>query len=84
MNIPERFSKLPQYPFARLRRLIDGVEPGGKPIDLSIGAPTHAFPNWISDEIERNADGFGNYPPDAGDIELLEAAADWLERRFSV
>ena len=83
MTIPERFSKLPQYPFARLRRLTDGVEPGGKPIDLSIGAPTHAFPDWIPGEIERNSNGFGNYPPTVGDTELLEAAADWLEKRYS-
>lgn len=83
MTFPERFSKLPQYPFARLRRLIDGVEPAGKPIDLSVGAPTHAFPHWISDEIEKNSDGFGKYPPTVGDVELLDAAASWLERRYS-
>jgi len=83
MIIPERFSGLPEYPFARLRRLTDGVEPGGKPIDLSVGGPTHAFPHWISDEIGRNAAGFGKYPPTVGDAGLLEAAADWVERRYS-
>ena len=83
MIIPERFSELPQYPFARLRRLIDGVDPGGEPIDLSVGAPTHEFPYFILDEIGSNFNGFGKYPPTVGDAELLEAAADWLELRYS-
>ncbi|RXV62650.1 aspartate aminotransferase [Roseovarius sp. A46] len=81
---PERFSNLPAYAFPRLRALLDAHAPGGEVVHMTIGEPKHAFPEWITEEIAANAAGFGQYPVNEGMPALLEAAADWLERRYGV
>ncbi len=84
MNFPERFSDLPAYAFPRLRALLDHHEPGGDPIHMTIGAPTHEFPGWVTDVIMRNAAGFQGYPPNEGSVELRSAITDWIGRRYGV
>ena len=81
---PERFSNLPAYAFPRLRALLDAHAPGGEVVHMTIGEPKHAFPEWITEEIAANAAGFGQYPVNEGMPALLEAAANWLERRYGV
>ena len=82
--IPERFSNLPAYAFPRLRGLLDAHAPGGEVVHMTIGEPKHAFPAWIMDEIAAHADGFGQYPVNEGMPALLEAAGDWVARRYGV
>lgn len=84
MVFPERFSNLPVYAFPRLRELLDGVTPGGDTLRMTIGEPRHAFPDFVSDIIAKNKDGFGKYPNNDGGSELLGAIKDWLARRFGV
>jgi aspartate/methionine/tyrosine aminotransferase len=84
MVFPERFSNLPVYAFPRLRNLLDGVSPGGDALRMTIGEPRHAFPNFVSEIIAKHAHEFGQYPPNAGAPELLEAIAAWVKRRFDV
>ncbi len=81
---PERFSNLPAYAFPRLRALLDAHAPGGDVVHMTIGEPRHAFPSWLTDEITAHADGFGQYPVNEGSPALLEAAADWVQRRYGV
>ncbi|WP_297770598.1 aminotransferase class I/II-fold pyridoxal phosphate-dependent enzyme [uncultured Roseovarius sp.] len=81
---PERFSNLPAYAFPRLRSLLDAHAPGGDVVHMTIGEPKHEFPRWISDIIAQNADGFGNYPVNEGMPALLEAATNWVGRRYGV
>ena len=81
---PERFSNLPAYAFPRLRTLLHGLEPGGDPIQMTIGDPEHAFPAWVTDVITEHAAGFNSYPPNDGTDALREAYCDWLARRFGV
>ncbi|SLN60425.1 LL-diaminopimelate aminotransferase [Roseivivax jejudonensis] len=81
---PERFSTLPAYAFPRLRGLLDAHAPGGPVVHMTIGEPKHAFPDWITDVITDNAEGFGRYPPNEGATELLGAIADWVSRRYGV
>ena len=81
---PERFSHLPAYAFPRLRTLLDGVEPGGDPIQMTIGEPKHAFPAWVTDVITQNAAGFNAYPPNEGSVGLRSAFCDWAGRRYGV
>ncbi|MEO1536965.1 MAG: aminotransferase class I/II-fold pyridoxal phosphate-dependent enzyme [Pseudomonadota bacterium] len=84
MVFPERFSNLPAYAWPRLRALLDPVAPGGEPINLTIGEPRHAFPDFVLETIAEHAATFGNYPANDGAPELLDAISDWLARRFAV
>ncbi len=85
MDGPERFSRLPDYAFPRLRKLLDAHAPGKGPIvDMTIGEPKHAFPDWVPEVIAAHAAGFGRYPPNEGTPELLGAISGWLGRRYGV
>lgn len=84
MKLPERFSDLPDYAFPRLRRLLDGIPPGGEPLQLSIGEPRHPPPPFLEEVISEAIAGFSVYPPNEGAPGLLSAIADWLERRYGV
>ena len=84
MAYPERFSNLPDYAFPRLRALLDAHAPGGPPIAMSIGEPTHPMPDFVGPMLQANLQGFGQYPPNDGTPELLTAIARWLTRRYGV
>ncbi len=84
MNFPERFSNLPEYAFPRLRTLLDHHQPGGDVIHMTIGAPMHDFPAWVTDVIMENAAGFQGYPPNEGSAALRGAITDWIKRRYGV
>ena len=84
MAFPERFSNLPQYAFPRLRALLDSHAPGGEPLAMSIGEPTHAMPAFVGEVLAANLDGFGVYPPNDGTPELLSSISGWIQRRYGV
>ena len=84
MDVPGRFSALPEYAFPRLRRLLDAHRPGGEPIAMSIGEPQHPFPPFVAETLAASIDGFGKYPPNEGAPELLDAIRGWLARRYGV
>ncbi|WP_308916080.1 aminotransferase class I/II-fold pyridoxal phosphate-dependent enzyme [Jannaschia sp. LMIT008] len=85
MNAPQRFSGLPDYAFPRLRTLLADVAPGADdPVQMTIGDPRHAPPDFVGPIIAANADRFMSYPVNDGIPELLEACADWVGRRYGV
>ncbi|MFP3920778.1 MAG: aminotransferase class I/II-fold pyridoxal phosphate-dependent enzyme [Dichotomicrobium sp.] len=73
---------LVRSPFDRLRGLLDGIEPGAAPIDMSIGAPRHPMPAFIADIIHESAEDWQPYPPIRGTEALRRAIADWHGRRY--
>ena len=77
-----RLSQLQPYPFEKLRVLLAGVKPAGKPIPLSIGEPQHATPAVISHALTAHLDGLSVYPTTAGSDPLRETIAAWFERRY--
>jgi aspartate/methionine/tyrosine aminotransferase len=81
---PARFSDLPDYAFPRLRKLLDSHAPGGAPIAMSIGEPTHAMPPFLGEVLAQNLQGFQTYPPNEGTPELLAAISAWIARRYGV
>ncbi|MEO0914221.1 MAG: aminotransferase class I/II-fold pyridoxal phosphate-dependent enzyme, partial [Pseudomonadota bacterium] len=84
MDTPRRFSDLPEYAFPRLRRLLEGVAPGGPEIAMSIGEPQHAFPEFVSEIILREQASFSKYPQNDGLPALREAIADWVSARYGL
>ena len=84
MAFPERFSNLPDYAFPRLRKLLDSHQPGGEPIAMTIGEPTHPMPDFVGPILAANLSGFGVYPPNDGTPELLAAISGWIARRYGV
>ena len=84
MNLPDRFSNLPEYAFPRLRALLDVHAPGGDIVHMTIGEPKHTFPGWVTDVIVENAAGFNSYPQNDGTDDLRAAVAEWVQRRYNV
>lgn len=84
MDFPARFSGLPEYAFPRLRRLLDGVPPGGPEIVMTIGEPKHALPPVVAAAIAAHAGEFALYPPNDGTPGLRQAIAGWIGRRHGV
>jgi len=79
-----RFDGMPESPFARLRALLDGVEPGGPAINLSLGEPRHPQPGFVAPTLAAASSGFGKYPPALGTPEFRAACSGWLERRYGL
>ena len=84
MTYPERFSNLPAYAWPRLRALLDVHEPGGDPINMTIGEPRHPFPAFVSDVLAASVGEFAKYPTNEGVPELLAAICGWVTRRYAV
>jgi aspartate/methionine/tyrosine aminotransferase len=82
--MPGLLSQLPPGPFARLAQLLGDTKPGLAPINLSIGDPSGAVPDFVTQTLMANAAAFGTYPPITGSALWREAAADWLKRRFAL
>ncbi len=84
MDLPERFSDLPEYAFPRLRGLLDHHPAGGEVISMTIGEPQHAPPGFVAEVLAANVAGFGKYPPNEGTPDLLANIAAWVKRRYGV
>ncbi|MBS0614547.1 MAG: succinyldiaminopimelate transaminase, partial [Proteobacteria bacterium] len=63
-----RLSFLKPYPFERLNRLKEGVQPpaGLSHISLSIGEPRHPAPPFVLDALRAELASLGSYPTTAG------------------
>ena len=52
--------RLTDYPFDRLRTLLDGIEPpaSAEPVIMSLGEPQHAPPTLVQETVAAHADGW--------------------------
>lgn len=84
MVINARLADLPDYPFERLRELLDPLAPGtgGAPIAMSLGEPQHGYPDFVGRILAENDHLYGKYPPVRGTDGFREAVRDWLEMRY--
>jgi N-succinyldiaminopimelate aminotransferase len=82
--VNSRLSELQSYPFEKLRVLLAGLAPEGRPIALSIGEPQHATPDVIRNAVCGHLEGLSSYPMTAGLDRLREAIAGWFERRYGL
>lgn len=84
MVYPERFSDLPEATWPRLRGLLDTRTPGSDVINMTIGEPQHAFPDFVGPILAENLDGFRKYPDNNGIPALMDAIMLWLDKRYGV
>ena len=77
---------LQPYPFEKLARLRQGIEPpvNLRPISLSIGEPQHPTPGLIQQALIENVGALAKYPSTRGLPELRTAIAKWLCFRFKL
>jgi len=77
-------TRLQPYPFQKLAALLSGAKACAslRPINLSIGEPKHATPQFIREALNANLNGLSSYPATAGSDTLRAAIAAWLERRY--
>ena len=79
---PTSLDAVVRSPFARLTALIEGVEPGAEPINLSLGEPHASLPPFLGPMLEEHLSAFGRYPPIKGIPALRQAIARWMEHRY--
>jgi len=74
------------YPFQKLRKLFAGIAPNSayRPVNLSIGEPKHATPEFIKTALTTNLGGLSNYPTTLGSVELRQVISNWLVRRYNI
>lgn len=77
--------KLQPYPFEKLRKLTADVTPADmSPVFWGVGEPKHQPPEFFKEVMLENMHAFSNYPATAGLIELREAIANWVKKRFKL
>jgi aspartate/methionine/tyrosine aminotransferase len=69
-------------PFARLTELLAPYQPGQPLINLSVGEPQHAVPDFVGPVLARHIADFGRYPLAKGIEPFRRAAASWLSTRY--
>ncbi|MEM7445077.1 MAG: aminotransferase class I/II-fold pyridoxal phosphate-dependent enzyme, partial [Pseudomonadota bacterium] len=82
--VAERLQLLTDYPFARLRALLDGVTPPRDvaQVSMSVGEPQDPCPDFVAEILAENAGAWNRYPPVDGTDAFREACLGWLQRRF--
>lgn len=84
MMLSPRLAALSDYPFDRLRALLNEVPPGDTPIMLSVGEPRHQPPPMLAEALAAAPDDWGRYPPIEGTADFRQAVGDWLTRRYDL
>jgi N-succinyldiaminopimelate aminotransferase len=79
-------NQLQPYPFQKLRQLFESTvrHASLNPINLQIGEPKHATPDFIRQAMVDNLDGLSNYPTTLGTPTLRNSIAAWIKRRFNL
>lgn len=84
--LTDRLARLSDYPFARLRVLLDGLDPPDpdRAVTLSIGDPQHPLPALALEALDAHGHLWNRYPPLQGTEAFRAAATAWLMRRFGL
>ena len=74
------------YPFEKLAKLLENVEPNTayEALSLTIGEPQFATPQFILDALNSNASLLNKYPKTAGEPILREGMLTYLKKRFDL
>jgi succinyldiaminopimelate transaminase len=85
MRLNPVFAELGDYPIAQIQmRARDRRDAGLPVIDFSIGDPREPTPTFIVEALRESVPTISQYPTSAGLLELREAVAGYVHRRFDV
>ena len=85
MHLNPVFAQLGDYPIAQIQMRARDLRDAGLPvIDFSIGDPREPTPPFIVDALKTSVPPVSQYPTAAGLLELREAIAGYVKRRFGV
>jgi len=85
MRLNPVFTQLGDYPIARIQmRARDRRDAGLPVIDFSIGDPREPTPRFIAEALRASVPEVSQYPTAAGLLDLREAIAAYVHRRFGV
>jgi succinyldiaminopimelate transaminase len=85
MRLNPVFAELGDYPIAQIQmRARDRRDAGLPVIDFSIGDPREPTPTFIVEALRESVPPISQYPTSAGLLELREAVAGYVHRRFDV
>ncbi|MBD3808037.1 MAG: succinyldiaminopimelate transaminase [Epsilonproteobacteria bacterium] len=74
------------YPFEKLAKLLDGIEPSTQyaPLALTIGEPQFETPEFIQEGLKEKASLLNKYPKSSGEDFLYDAIKTYLSKRFDL
>ena len=85
MRLNPVFAELGDYPIAQIQmRARDRRDAGLSVIDFSIGDPREPTPTFIVEALRESVPLISQYPTSAGLLELRQAVAGYVLRRFGV
>jgi succinyldiaminopimelate transaminase len=85
MHLNPVFARLGDYPIARIQmRARDRRDAGLPVVDFSIGDPREPTPPFITEALKASVPEISQYPTAAGLLELRQAIAGYVQRRFGV
>jgi len=85
MRLNPVFAELGDYPIAQIQmRARDRRDAGLPVIDFSIGDPREPTPTFIVEALRESVPPISQYPTAAGLLELRQAVAGYVLRRFGV
>jgi len=84
--INDRLDRIGDYPFDRLRTLLDSHAPriNGPVLSLALGEPQHPPPTMVKKIINETAELWGKYPPVWGTPDFRQSIKDWLTKRYGL
>lgn len=72
-------------PFTQLRKLLADIPSGHEtPIELTIGEPREAMPDFIAAKLAEATALYGKYPPIRGAEDARLAISEWLSKRYAL
>ena len=82
--INDRLDRIGDYPFDRLRALLNSHTPQTEeaPLSLALGEPQHTSPEIVHQVLAESGDLWGKYPPVWGTPEFRAAVGHWLTQRY--
>jgi succinyldiaminopimelate transaminase len=84
--INDRLDRLGDYPFDRLRALLDSHAPRhNEPVlSLALGEPQHQPPAMVKEIINQTSELWGKYPPVWGTPDFRQSLKRWLTQRYGL